>query len=274
MAGEIFQGLTLIKMGAAVLIVLGLTLIAEHAGPRFAGIFSGYPLGSAICLFFYGLEISPEFASQSAVFALVGLSATASFAFGYRWGAEALKKAPKAWSMLAASVGGMACYFAVASVLAEIHWNMPGAAAAALVALVFFNRISRKIENKKIENKKPLGPGIMALRALAAAVIIIAVTTAAKFLPPGWAGVLAAFPMALYPFLLVIHFTYERDHVSTIVKNVPRGLVCLIIYASTVWWTYPRHGLVLGTLEGYLGATIYLALVNLAVLGKRKAPAA
>ena len=262
LAGELLQGLTLVKMGSAVLMVLGLSLVAEHASPRLAGVLSGYPLGAALCLFFYGYEISPEFAAESSIHTLAGLSATAAFAFGYWRGALFLKKASKSTAITAATLGGMICYTIAALLIERLTLSLWSAMLTALISIALFDRLFRRIENSKIQQKQKLGFQIMAARALAAGLIIMGITTAAKFLPPGWAGVLAAFPMALFPFLAVIHFTYEIDHVSTVIKNVPRGLICLVIYSALVWWTYPKHGLFIGTLEGYLGATAYLVFIN------------
>jgi hypothetical protein len=53
---QIFQGITLIKIAVAVLMVVGLSVLAERVSTRFAGVVSGYPLGADITLYFYRLE--------------------------------------------------------------------------------------------------------------------------------------------------------------------------------------------------------------------------
>jgi hypothetical protein len=63
--------------------VLGLTVIAERVSTKTAGFLAGCPLGTAIILFFFGLEISPEFASKSAVYNITGLVATLAFIYVY-----------------------------------------------------------------------------------------------------------------------------------------------------------------------------------------------
>ncbi len=71
----------LIILVVTVAVVLLLSLVTEHVSPRVAGILAGYPLGAAIALFFIGLESSPEFASNSAVYTMMGLVATQSFVY-------------------------------------------------------------------------------------------------------------------------------------------------------------------------------------------------
>jgi hypothetical protein len=66
------------------------------------------------------------------------------------------------------------------------------------------------------------------LRAAFAALVILAITTVAGAVGPRWAGLFSAFPITMLPLLAIIQFTYQPDHVRTIIKNVPRGLGSLI----------------------------------------------
>ena len=81
-----------VKVLVSILVVVLLSLIAEHAGPRVAGIVSGYPLGAAISLFFIGIEIDPAFAARGAIFTAAGLSATVAFVGGYLLGLKAAEE--------------------------------------------------------------------------------------------------------------------------------------------------------------------------------------
>jgi len=72
-----------VKFSVSIILVLTLSAVAEHISPRAAGLLAGYPAGAAITLFFFGLDISPEFASDSAVYTMMGLVATEAFVFCY-----------------------------------------------------------------------------------------------------------------------------------------------------------------------------------------------
>jgi hypothetical protein len=48
--------------------------------------------------------------------------------------------------------------------------------------------------------------------------------------------------------------------VNTIIKNFPRGLGSLILYALCVSVVYPRWGVYLGTFVSFAVATTYLAV--------------
>ena len=60
--------------------MITLSLVAERVSTSVAGVLSGYPLGAAI-VFFYGLEVSPELAAKSAIYAMPGLIGTQSFVY-------------------------------------------------------------------------------------------------------------------------------------------------------------------------------------------------
>jgi hypothetical protein len=66
--------------------------------------------------------------------------------------------------------------------------------------------------------------------------------------------------MTLFPLILIIHITYEKEHVFTIIKNFPLGLGSLIIYSLTVSIVYPIYGVFLGTVISLIAASVYLIM--------------
>ena len=75
--------LLLYKISITMLAVLGLSFVAEKVSARLAGLLSGYPIGTAIILHFYGLEYGAQFAADAAIFNLCGLLASQCFAYTY-----------------------------------------------------------------------------------------------------------------------------------------------------------------------------------------------
>ena len=53
--------LFLFKLLAVIFFVVLLTLVAERVSPKLAGLMTGLPTGQAILLFFFGLEMGPDF---------------------------------------------------------------------------------------------------------------------------------------------------------------------------------------------------------------------
>jgi len=250
--------LIIVKILITVFIVLALSIIAEHVSPRVAGLLAGYPLGAALALFFYGYEISPGFAAQSAVYTIIGLIAIQSFAYCYYVSSSCFKK----YTILVSSILASAGYFFVAWLL---HFLESGALLSVMLtsfSIGLFVYLFRNIENRKILNKITLSSRILYIRAFLAALFIVVITWAAHLVGPRWAGLFSAFPTTFFPLLVIVHFTYTTKHAHTIIKNFPIGLGSIVVYALGVIFTYPRFGIGTGTILSLTMATIYLLIYN------------
>jgi len=248
------ESLFIIKLVVTIVVVLLLSLVAERVSPRAAGILAGYPLGAAIALFFIGLEISPEFASDSAVYTMMGLVATQSFVYFYFRASLFLKR----FAVLGSSVFATAGYFVVIWLLHFIRPNKFLAVLMPVASVFLFVYLFREIKNVTILNKIKLTPKILFFRAFLAGFIILLITGTAKFVGARWAGLFSAFPITLLPLILIVHLTYDKEHVHTITKNFPLGLGSLIIYSLSVSIVYPINGIYVGTLISLGAATAYL----------------
>jgi hypothetical protein len=268
--GELLQWMTLVKMGVAVVMVVGLSVLAEAVNPRIAGVLSGYPLGAAITLFFIGFQISPEFAAQSAIYTLPGLVATQIFAYGYYLMSAITTGRRKSWGMFCGALGGLGAYFLATWGFRWITLSRWWATLLAAGSIIVFDRLFRQVVNVRIQKRVPLTGIMLFLRCLIAGVFVVAITSTAKLAGPRWAGLFAAFPITMLPFVLIIHHSYEVQHVHAILKNVPRGIGALMVYALAVSLFYPQRGIAWGTLMAYGFATVYLVVLQ-AVLSVRAA---
>ncbi len=247
-----FGLLAAVKILVSVLMVVVLSLIAEWAGPRVAGIASGYPLGAAISLFFIGLEIGPAFAARSAIYTAAGLAATVAFVGGYLVGLRLAEGRPRPMALVLAVLPALAAYGMAAWALSLVAVNWVSAPLIAMGSMILANRLFRAIPDTAIRQTIRLSLGVTLLRAVFAALVILLITGAARLVGPDWAGLFSAFPITMLPLLAIIQFTYEPAHVRTVIKNVPRGLGALLVYALVVAASYVDLGIAWGTVLGYL----------------------
>ena len=253
--------LVLFKILVTIAIVVGLSVVAEHVSPRVAGVLSGYPLGAAIALFFIGLEIGPDFAAESAVYTIAGLTGSLCFVYAYYQTAMRCDR----WALPIASTGATAGYFAVIGPLHSIGLSKLSAVVFTVSATFAFAFLFRNIEDSRIDRPVRLTFRVLVLRAVLAAIIILMITGAAKWVGSRWAGLFSAFPTTLFPLMLIVHLSYGRPAVNTIIKNFPRGLGSLILYALGVSFLYPRYGVLLGTIMAFTLATAYLVVYGTVV---------
>ncbi len=258
----------IIKIAASILIVVSLSMIAERVGPRAAGILSGYPLGAAITLFFIGMEIGPDFAARSAMFTAAGLASTVAFVTGYLMGLGWARRFSAIPGIGIALFPAVAAYGLSAWILSSIQINWASAILIAVTSIALAMRGFRTIADTAIDIKIQMRFSVTVARGAFAALVILVITTAAQVVGPQWAGLFSAFPSTMMPLLVIVQFTHQPAHVRTIIKNVPRGLQSLLIYAVIVAATYDRLGIISGTLLGYAGATLYLITLASTKKGK------
>ena len=248
-----------IKLIVSVGLVLTLSAVAEHVSPRAAGLLAGYPAGAAITLFFIGLDVSPQFAADSAVYTMMGLIATQAFVFCYFRSTLYFKKFTIAASSVLAVIG----YLFVIWLLHYVKLNKFLAALLPIASIFVFVYLFRRIKNVTIRERVKLTPRILFLRAFLAGFIILIIIATAESVGFRWAGLFQAFPSTLFPLILIVHLTYDKAHAHTIIKNFPQGLGSLITYSLCVSIVFPLSGVYLGTVISLAAASVYLLLYRL-----------
>lgn len=253
--------LILAKLLVSIAFVVGLSLVVEHVSPRVAGILAGYPLGAAISLFFIAVENGESFAAQGALYTLGGLSASLVLVFFY----YLVSLRAQRWEMLSAIVVSVSAFLIAAKILSSFDLGLLQALVLTVGCSGFFYYQFRKIPNVLVRKKVSFTPAVLAIRAISAAAIILFVTGIAKWVGPNWAGILSAFPVTLFPLIILVHVAYGKEQVHTIIKNFPLGLGALIVYVIVVRFTYTGLGVGLGTLWAFTAATFYLIVFSLIV---------
>ncbi|WP_104205321.1 hypothetical protein [Billgrantia saliphila] len=245
----------LAKLLVSIGIVLGLSVIAERVSTRVAGLLAGYPLGTAIALFFIGLEISPPFAAESAVFSLAGFTATMALGGGYL----ICGRRDGLAGVLAGTAGGLVAWWLASLALTRFAFDRVSGTLVTLAAIFVFTWLYRHLPETraKVRTGGPPWPAL-ALRAGLATAIVFLITGLAHVLPPAWAGMLAAFPISMYPLLVILHLTHGAAPAATVIKHYPAGLGALLCYTLCVSLTYATLGLLWGTLAGFAVATLWL----------------
>ncbi|MDN3524797.1 hypothetical protein QWY79_05890 [Halomonas sabkhae] len=244
----------LAKLLVSIGVVLGLSVIAERLSTRAAGLLSGYPLGTAIALFFIGLEISPGFAAESAVHTLAGFTATLALGGGYLL----CGRRDGLRGVIAGTLGGLLAWGLMSLLLTRFDVNRLGGTLITLLAILVFSWLYRRIPEHTAPPRGGFSAAALALRAGLAAGIIFVITALAHVVPSSWAGVMAAFPVTMYPFLVILHLTHGAAPVATVIKHYPAGLGSLLCYALCVSLAYDALGLTWGTLVGFAAATLWL----------------
>lgn len=250
-------GLLLYKICITMLAVLGLSFVAEKMSAKLAGLLSGYPIGTAIILHFYGLEFGAGFAADAAVFNLCGLLASQCFAYVYF---SASRRTP---SIVLTSALALVGYMVPALIVSQISPSRLTALVVAIVSTTLFCMLHRDKNAQKAVRPRAWSTSLVAGRLIFTAALVLLVTEFANIVGPGWAGVFSAFPVALYPLVFLLHREYGSETARVVLCHFPYGLWSVIAYSLTVSLVYPLYGVMFGTLLGFAVATTVLTIMGL-----------
>lgn len=249
--------LVIYKICITMLAVLGLSFVAEKISAKMAGLLSGYPIGTAIILHFYGLEYGAQFAADAAKFNLCGLLASQCFAYTYYHASQ------RTASLAVTSMLALAGYLLPAFMVSQMTPTRLTALIIAIIATSLFCILLRNNRTEQVAASRAWSARLVTSRLIVTATLVLVVTEFADIVGPGWAGLFSAFPVALYPLVFLLHREYGPETAQTILGNFPYGLWSVIAYALAVSLLYPLYGVVLGTLFGFAVATVVLAIIGI-----------
>ncbi len=250
------SSLLLVKIVATVGTVLGLSAIAERGGPMLAGILAGLPLGIAIIFFFVGLQEGPAFVAGAAPYALGGLAATLCSNLAF-WRLSSLATRYQAAAAITGSLGGFLLSAVVISQLDLEVWSgtvlVLACAAVSVVAL-------RWVRVTGIPARVRATWTVLAARAAFAVFVVLAVTEAADLIGPRWSGLLAGFPITLFPVLVIVHVQYSAQDAYSIVKGFPYGMPSLVIFVVCAHTLFVPFGVPLGFALSLAASLVWQAI--------------
>jgi hypothetical protein len=245
-----------IKFIIAVGTVVLLSDLFERINPRIAGVLSGYPIGVALSLFFFGLENGAKFASRSALFNIVGIISFLTFIGIYYLSSRVFTKFTLIISTFLATLG----FLIISYVLQQIRFTLISGVILAIISIVVWSVYFNKIRKMQTGIDVKVTFKSIFIKAIVAGLIITGVTTIAGFVGPAWAGLLASFPATTLPLILMVHRKYSTMHLHAFLKYIPVGSFSIVAYVIAVYYFYPRVGIYFGTVIAYGVATLFIFL--------------
>ena len=252
-----YLGLKMLLSAAMVLIV---TLVAERKSSRFAGVLLGFPLGAGLSLTFLAIEQGPAFAAESARWTMQGIIATLIFCRVYLAAARLLQSRNTAGdtAIFGCVFAGLAGFMAASLLLRflpQTAWLRLSLVAMVLAAATLNFRY---LAGTGIKRHVRLTPLILLLRSAFAALVIAGITWMASAVGTSWSGIFTAFPTAILPSVVVLHHHYGSAALGPLFRELPQGMLAIIVFGGVVWLMLPTFGVYAGIAGAYLAAAIYL----------------
>jgi len=250
--------LLLLKVTIAPLFIGVVSLTALRYGHRTAGWLVALPINTGTIVSILAWTEGPAFAATAALGALLGIVSLSVFAVGYARSATRFS-----WPVClgVASLGFVLSTLVLSQVPGAIVPDLIGAAAAVVVVLVLLPR--------------PTSPAPVAamprwevpLRMLTAAVLVLAITTAAEGLGPRLSGLLS--PIPVFTITLVI-FTHSRQGpapVFVFLNGLQYGLFSFAAFCAVVAVLLVPYGLAIAMAVGLTAFLGVYAVVRLLPVG-------
>jgi hypothetical protein len=229
--------LLLLKLIVAPGLVAAVTLAVRRWGPTVGGWLSGMPVVAGPVLVFFAVEQGTAFAAQASHATLAGLIGTVAFTTVY-----ALLSVRLPWA--ACLPIGWLTFGATAAALYLLEPSLVLSLVSLFAATVIGRRLLPRVEPRAGPAAAP--PGDLALRLLATATLVVALTAVAARLGPLLSGLINAFPVLT---TVITAFTHaQRGSAATIafVRGFLRAIIGFGGFCFALALTVDRLGLAAG----------------------------
>jgi hypothetical protein len=239
------------------------SLLAERADKRTAGLILSLPSTSAIGLFFVGWTVSPHAVMDFAFGFPTAGGACYLFAVVYVYAAQWLRgnSFPRILlCMLIACIAWMALSLPMILMPRQPILLSIGIWGVYVLSAHYFLAIRPKAETAPVTIHFT-GREIL-FRSIIAGTLIASVVVLSMKLGPLWGGLMSAFPAAISSTLLIVHRAHEPKFLFHIMRMMPAAAPVFVIYVFLAAWTFPRIGVIWGTAVTYVVSVCFLLAVH------------
>lgn len=243
--------LTLVPVLIAVISVIG-----QRFGHAIAGLLAGLPVVAGPIFLFMTLEQGEAFGVGVAINTLVGLAPYVAFAVSYAWMCDD-------WSWPACLAISWLAYLLLAVLLSRLEVSLVVACGLGgllpLAAHYLFPAVT------SIEHRRPLPKSEIPLRMLAGAVLLVAITEAARYLGPQLSGLLTPFPILSSVLTVFSHRLNGPAATVAVLRGLMLGLFGFVVFFGIEAAFLISLGVVASTALAAFGAMMMQGLVYLVV---------
>ena len=210
-----------------------ITLAGRRWGPGVAGWLAGLPVSAGPILFIVALEQGPVFASAAATASLAAVASTIMFCAVYSHASQRLAW-PGALSITAT------VWLGAVSLLARLPTSTTlslGLDASALLAAPYLFPPQRKLVAARNMSWVEL-----ALRALAGALLTLAVSLSAAHIGSAWSGLLTTYPVLGSVLAVFSHRNHGAAFVTVLLRSMATGMYSFATFFLTLALLLAEHG--------------------------------
>jgi hypothetical protein len=252
-----------IKFFITVFCVIILSEVAKRINPSAAGILMGLPLGSAISSYFFTFEQGVGFMLETIPWGIAGLSSTVVFSLAYLCAGKFFANLSRVPQIALTAAFAVLAWSGFAAFLHLMPLNLP-AAVAIFGFVVFMNaKILKRFKNRGQKSSDPASSlSVILFRAFIAGTSISLVTGFAAVIGSAWAGLVGAFPVMMFPLMIVLHFEDGERAYPGVVHAYAFSITNLLGFYLGLFFLLPWMGINMAYLILYPLSALYLWRIN------------
>lgn len=245
-------------------LITGLSLLAEKANEKIAGIIMMFPTTIVLGFFFLGATTSAQRVASivPATLTPLGVVVFSSVIYIHMALFFARYFPSKIQQISATFITSSIVWFVLATPFA--YWKFDNLWAG-IIGYLLLVIIAHVILNRQMHSKPDVqltyNRKQVLFRAVFIGTVIATVVYLGKTLDPFWGGVFTMFPAATFAALMIFHFHYQPDQLFFFFRRAPVGSLSLFIYAIGVMLLFPAIGIVWGTVWAYCASLLFSMLL-------------
>lgn len=229
------------------------TLLTERLGSKLGGLITNLPSNILISLIFIALTQGAQFVRQVVPGIPIGMLIDTFFLLVF----IILLK----YSLLLSIVGSLLTWFVLAITAAFLKYDqlIPNIILYLLVTVATFIILEKAITipSRSKSSKKYSWKQIL-LRAIFAGGVVASVVFISRIFNPFAVGVFSTFPAVLLSTMVILAINQSRDFARATGKVLVLSSTNIVVYSLGVYWSYPRYGIVIGTIISFLLAAAWV----------------
>ncbi len=236
--------------------ISGATVLAEKVGSKKGGLISNLPTTILVALVFVALVQDAAFAAKATDAVPIGMTIDTVFLLIF----ILLLKT----GLVAAVIVSLASWFGMAVLAVRMQFsnillNIVFYFIFAIVAYLFLEYVLHIPAKGK--SKKKTTPASLLTRAAFAGSVVAGTIVISKFAGTYWVGLFSTFPAVMLSSMVILTLTQGAGFARATGKVMILSSTNIIIYALGVSLTYPKLGVVWGTLISFLMAFGWIILL-------------
>lgn len=237
------------------IVVTLVTLMAEKANEKTAGVIMMFPTTAPIGFIFLGIIAGPDKVAGiiPSIFVPLGMVVLSSFVYIRIANFYDGKLKSKPLETLLTLISTSLVWLIVIGLFVGAKFTSLGIGVLwYLVSVIITALLFKKVKSEPITKKKEYTRSALALRAVFVGVVTSMVIIIGKLINPFWGGIVTMYPAATMATLVILHQYYKPAQLYYFYKKAPIGSLSLFAYCLSIMWFYPVIGLVWGTLAAYV----------------------